>query len=244
MRVGHAEQRVARVLPGVDQRADVGVALGDHAVEGRQHALEGLQLLQACDVGGRRLARRGLGGGVTGALIGVLLRDRLGRRAVPASAHWSCVRARSWPARSPGPPAPAAAPDPLPGVSISASSCALLHRRADVGVPDLQIAVGARVDRRFVEGLHAAWQHQGVGARALARLRRGRPWRLPRSRRRCSERGARADAAHDAPDGEDERDADEDAARSAGRRRLVRRVAAGDDGWSDITCCSAACESW
>ena len=64
---------IARALAGIDQRADVGIALGHDAVEGRQHALEGFQLLQAGQVGGRGLARGGLGGRIAGALVGILL---------------------------------------------------------------------------------------------------------------------------------------------------------------------------
>src|SRR5439155_23937178 len=83
--VGDTEQRRPRALTGVDERSDVGVALGDDAVERSQHSLERFHVAQTCDVRGSRLYGGFLGRGVARTLFGILLRYRLGRQqALPA----------------------------------------------------------------------------------------------------------------------------------------------------------------
>ena len=49
--VGHHEHRGPRAAAGIDQRADVGVARGDHAVERHGDLLVARQRLQPLDIG-------------------------------------------------------------------------------------------------------------------------------------------------------------------------------------------------
>ena len=171
MRIGDPEQGTAGSFPGVDQRADVGVALGDDACERRHDALERFELPQTLQIGTRRLARRRLGGCIACAFIGVLLRDRL-RREQPLPAHVGGARQLVVGLRR------AEVGLRLVQLLIDLGSLdvgqelALFHAGPDVGVPDLQVAVGACVDRGLVEGLYIAGQHQLVGGGS--RLRFGR----------------------------------------------------------------------
>ena len=77
------EQLCARAaIARVNQVTDIGQPLGDHAVEGRDHLLEALQLLQPRDI-----RHRGLGAGfhrrqVLGVLVHHLLRHRIGRAQI------------------------------------------------------------------------------------------------------------------------------------------------------------------
>src|SRR4029077_18954685 len=127
--------------------AEVGVALGDHTVKRRYDALEGLQVPQARYVGRRRLLRGGFGGRITGTLIRILLGDRLGgEQPLPAlvgGARQLIVGLRS------GQIGLCLVQLLIHFRSIDLrEQLSLLYRRADVGIPALEVAAGARVDRR------------------------------------------------------------------------------------------------
>ena len=125
---------VPELSPGVDQRADVGIAQRDDAVKGREHALEGLEILQPRDVGAAPTSWLPASRPIAGSGVGVLLGDRVGcQQSLPAlvggtaSCELACAVARSaWAWRSCW---------STSGVSISASSWPFFTRRADVGVP-------------------------------------------------------------------------------------------------------------
>ena len=159
---GHVKQFFARGPAdgaGVDQRAGIDVALGQHAGERRINVLEGFQLFQAPNVGVGRV-EVGLGLLVsTGLLIGFLLRNRVGLAQadiavgidlgqvhlrhdllpVGAGLHQLLVHLR--------------------GVDVG-QQFALGDAAADVFVPAQQIAVGASVNRRLFVGLQRSRQHQ------------------------------------------------------------------------------------
>ncbi len=60
---------------GVDQRADIGVARRDHAIEGRVDLLVGLQIFEALDVGGGGIDDGLLRVHVADDVVGILPRD-------------------------------------------------------------------------------------------------------------------------------------------------------------------------
>ena len=68
----------ARCRAGVDEVADIGVARGDDAVEGSVDFLEGLELLEAADVGFGGVDGGLLGGCVAHGHVGLLLGDGVG----------------------------------------------------------------------------------------------------------------------------------------------------------------------
>src|SRR5205807_1695014 len=162
-----------------------------------------------------------LGGRIPGALIGVLLRDRLrGEQALPALVGGARqllvgigrreIRLRL-----------AQLLIHLRRVDLGEHP-SLLHRRADVGVPVLEVPAGARVDRRLVEGLDGARQHQSVRARTRFRLH-GRDGGHRGGCGLALERVAGADPAHDAPHGEHERGREPD-------ERVAAHACIGQDG--------------
>ncbi len=145
----HGEQRLAgAAIAGVDQVADIDIAPGDDAVKRRHHLIEALKLAQAPDVGIRSgKIRLGL---VVGALtlIQILLRHRvLFPQALPAIG--GALRQGG------------------AGVGLRArrhglrqflfdlrrgdlgQQFTLVDRTADVLAPTDDIAVAARIDRRF-----------------------------------------------------------------------------------------------
>ena len=77
--VGDHEHRRARAAAGIDQRADVGVARGDDAVERHGDLLVAGQRLEPLDIGLAGIDRGLLVGEVGGALVDFLRRDEVGR---------------------------------------------------------------------------------------------------------------------------------------------------------------------
>jgi hypothetical protein len=75
--IGDHEHRWPRTAAGIDQRADVGVARGDHAVEGCCDLLVGRQRLQPLDIGLAGIHRRLLVGEIGGALVDFLHRHEI-----------------------------------------------------------------------------------------------------------------------------------------------------------------------
>ena len=190
--------------PAVDQRADVGVALGDDALERRRDVLEAGEHLQPFDIG---LA--GVDGGllvfkVGGALVHVLLGDGVGDdQGLPAlERHLGQPGAR------------------LGAGEIGArlqqllvevrrldlgERLAALHRRADVDLPVLHIAADAGEDRRPQIGLEPPRQIE-AGDHRLGVQRRDRHRRDGLGLGPVPQLGAavvaRADAADDEKDDE------------------------------------------
>ena len=152
--------------------ADIDIARGDYAVEGRYDALERLELLQpvhirCCGVhlSGRRLQLRD-------GVVRVLLRDRVIADQILV-AIGSCLRQRCV---------------ALSRCQVRFCLCQLLiqlrrlddckqlalaHMRADVVVPGLHVAGRSRVDRGKGECLHVAWQHDLLCALLQHRLLHG-----------------------------------------------------------------------
>ena len=62
-------------VTGVDEVADVYVAACDNAAERRVNAFEGFEILQATDVGFRRILRGGFGSKVAVGVVDFLFRD-------------------------------------------------------------------------------------------------------------------------------------------------------------------------
>jgi len=157
--VGDVEQRSAFAATGIDERANVDVARGDHAAEGGVDALERLQFLQPRDIEARRFHRGKARVHGPGGLISVLLGDIAGlRQLVPARGGLLG--------------------DLVVGLGRGQIGARLLELVVDLGgldlgqelpgfdsctdvhQPALEIAVGARIDRRVDVGLDAAWQDQ------------------------------------------------------------------------------------
>ncbi len=162
--LGHHEQRApGAAVAGIDEVADIDVALGDHPVHRRDDPLEAFQLGEAAHVRvGRREVRHRL---VVGALAVVefLLRDRIalaqllraierGLRQSQRGLHLLALRhgLREFLVD-------------LGRVELG-EHLAGLHVRADIGVPAAHVAAGARVDRR----LHVAAQGAGQGQARIA----------------------------------------------------------------------------
>ena len=70
--------RGAAAATGIDQRSNIGVARGDHTVEGSVNRLERLQLFQPFHIGPRRLDGRSACFVVPVCIVNILLRDRFG----------------------------------------------------------------------------------------------------------------------------------------------------------------------
>ena len=106
VRIGQPEQFGARALTRVDQRADVGIASGDDAVERRHDPLERFQIAQARYVGGGGIGGRFFRRRIARFFIRILLRDRFGlQQLLPAGVgglRQRLVGARR--ARDPQPP--------------------------------------------------------------------------------------------------------------------------------------------
>jgi hypothetical protein len=139
----------------IDQRADIDVARGHRAVERRIDFLERLGFFEPRDVETRGIERGFLREHVADLFVGFLFRHRLalqhvgpairctfrqreiglgireiGARGAQLIVHFRCIDFRE--------------------------QLAVFHVRADIGVPLLQIAVGARVNRRIEKRLHVA----------------------------------------------------------------------------------------
>ena len=154
---------------GIDEVADVGVARSNDAVERRDDALVALQLFEAAHVG-PACVDSGLRSDVISAgLVGLLLRDGvLGQqRLPPVAGHAGKVRiglhALQFGAR-------------LVQLLVDfgrldlGQEIAFAHVRANVEVPLLQVAVGARVDGRIGKCLYIAGKREIVGLRSLHRM--------------------------------------------------------------------------
>ena len=152
-----------------DQRADVGVARGDHAGERRVDGLEALQLLEPLDVGVRGQHRGLLRFVAAVGVVEVLPRHRVGLDqilvALGGRPRQALVRLRG---RQVG--------ARLEQLLIDLGRVDLgehlpgLHLRSDVGVARLQVAGGPREDRGVGEGLDVAGQRDFLrrGRRATA----------------------------------------------------------------------------
>ena len=75
--VGHHEHRRARAAAGIDQRADVGVARGDHAVERHGDLLVAGERFEPLDIGLAGIDGGLLVGEVGGALVDFLRRNEV-----------------------------------------------------------------------------------------------------------------------------------------------------------------------
>ena len=176
--------------PGLDQGADIGIARGDDAVERRVDALEPLQILQAADIGRVRLDGGGLRAEIADLLVGFLLGHGLGlQQRLPARRR----RLREVEVRLRGVELGPRLAELLVDLRCLdlGQELALLDARADVDEPPLEIAAGARVDRRVREGARRPGQGQLVGGRALRRTRDGHDGNR-RLLRRADEGGAGA----------------------------------------------------
>ncbi len=139
-----------------------------HAVERGRDALERFQGHQAVEVGLGRVDRRAAGGEVAGLLVGFLARDGvLGDQAVPPLGRDRRQALVGLGGGEAGPGLHDLLVE-VGGVDLG-QDLAGLHRRADVGVPALEVAAGPGVDRGGVEGLDVAGQDQ-VGVAAARHL--------------------------------------------------------------------------
>ena len=177
MHVGDDEHRQPGARAGADQRADVGVALGDDAVERRGDRLVAGQRLQPLDVGLAGMDGGLLVGEVGGALVDVLLRDD-GRTQQGAAARQRDLRqfgaglgAGQIGARLQQLLVEVGRVDVgqrLPGLDLV----------ADVDLPVFHVAADPRIDRRAQIGLQPAGQiqarHAGGGVERDDRHRRNR----------------------------------------------------------------------
>ena len=146
-------------VPGRDQRADVGGAAGDHAVEWRGDPLERLQRLQSLQLGLGGLDQGGLGVEVAGLLVRLLTRDCvLGQQAGPARGGGLGELAVGHRGGQIGPGLGQLLVE-FGRVDVG-QHLARLHLGADVLVPGLEIAADPGVDLGVVEGLDVAGQHQ------------------------------------------------------------------------------------
>ena len=169
MDVRQAKQLRARRLTGVDEIAHIGVSSGDDAVEGGDHALEGLEIGESRDVLPGRIHGGLLGGGVGRAVVRILDGNRLRleqalptlvgderygqiglrgceirMRLLPLLVHFRCLDVRQ--------------------------QVAFVDLGADVGAPALQISAGSGVNRRFDVSLDDAREHQFVSGPAPLRF--------------------------------------------------------------------------
>ncbi|CAM2152784.1 hypothetical protein PT2222_290074 [Paraburkholderia tropica] len=167
-RVRDREEFGTAAAARVDQRAHVGLARGDHAVERRRQTLERFERFQTAHVRLIRFHGRLLGDQVRGLFIGFLLRDRIllehfgpalrrGGRELFVRDRVLQIGARLLQLLVEIGRVDHA--EQLPG----------LHVRADIGVPGVQITRDARVDRRVDVGRQMAGQHQHL--RSGARFR-------------------------------------------------------------------------
>ena len=161
--IDREERRLVRAADR-DERADIGRTAGHDAVERGGDALERFHGLQPLHIGaaGGDLGDIGLQGAVF--VIGILLRDRILRQqGVPALRRGGGemrigdrgfeigLRLRQLLVE-------------IRGLD-QRQHLSGLHRRADIGVPVLQIAADLGVDRRLVKGADVARQHEVAGRR-------------------------------------------------------------------------------
>ena len=154
---------------GIDQRADVRIPCRDHTGERRIDFLEGLQLLQPVNIG-RHGINRGLASTeIADRLIGLLLGNRvrlkqvlpprrgnlcqllvcLGILQVCACLFQLLINLR--------------------GVDVC-QQLPLLHMGPDIYIPMLEVSTGAGINRRVVERLRVARQHDLLRQTSRARL--------------------------------------------------------------------------
>ena len=168
--VGDAKQFRVRGLAGVDEVADVGIARGHDAVEGREHPFERLEFAQALYVLPRRLDHCGLGRRIARTVVRVLLGNRLRLEQILPAIIGDLGEREVRLGRSRGRRAPARARG-RPRESRFPRAVRPLCTRAPMSVYQaLHIAVGTRVDRRLDIGLDDARQHQLVAGIAQLRL--------------------------------------------------------------------------
>ena len=220
------KQLRAGALAGIDQGADVGIARRNHAIEGRQHVLEGFQFAQPRHVGRRRVSRGLLGRRIPGLLVGVLLGHRIGgEQSLPTdigALRQGFIGARGGQIRL-----------RLAQLLIDLRSLDLGEQlslddsRSDVRVPGLQIAAGACVDRRFDEGRDGSRQYQAVAQ--IAARGSHRDHRRHRGLRGLAAQGAPCQHPADfAPDAE--RDGDEEQQHAVAEHALLERRVLGARG--------------
>src|SRR5581483_6090277 len=203
------EERAAGAAARVDQIADVDVAPGDDAGERRHYALEALELAQPLDVGVRGGEVR-LGLRVAAfLLIELLLRHRVAlAQRLPALVR----AAREREARG----GLLARGDRLRELLVDlrrldlGEELALLHAAADVLVPLLQVAAGARRDRRLDVALQRARQHHGLRLGAGLGLRHAHVLLVALADLRLERLGIRDADVHRAPGEHAEADEDRD----------------------------------
>jgi hypothetical protein len=198
-------------------------ARGHHAVERRRHLGEGLELPQPRHVRLRGGHGRLLGGSVADLLVRLLRRHGIGlQQRLPALRRALRELAVGLAREQIGLGLVELVVD-VGRVELG-QELALLHRRADIGVPALHIAAGAGIDRRLEIRLHIAGQHHllGLGAfldrrddDARDRLGLGRGAQCPR----------RLPAGAKPPDDEHQHDRDGD------QHARPRRSSGGDPGF-------------
>ncbi len=224
------QARAARRAARGDERADVDVACGDHAVERRGDRLVRHEFGKMRDVRLRGREHRALRVHVRDLRVGVLLRDRLRfQHVLPALCgrfRIVVVRLRARFVRT-----------RLAQLRVEIGRRDLrerlpsLHVRAEIGAPVRDIAARARIDRRVRIRHHRAGQRQRlVGRRRAGHDDRHRQ-RLLRGDLRAL-RGACIDPRHDAEreqrGGErDGRERHGQLAAAAGRRRIGGGAARG-----------------
>ena len=146
----------------IDERADIRVTRGDHAVERSINLLEPLQFLQAADVGDVRINRSFHRMKVADILIGFLLGHRVGfpQRLPAVSGNFRLAQVG------------------LRGLKVRPSllqllvhlrrldlgeQLTLLHTGPDVSVPAFDITVRPRKDRRVGKSLRISRQNNFIG---------------------------------------------------------------------------------
>jgi hypothetical protein len=163
LRSGYSEQGLRARAAGGDELADLGGAAGDDAGEGRLDAGEADQRAQPADIGVSGVGDGLLSGEIAGLLVRFLLGDGiLLQQSGPARRGGRRQRLIGLGGLQIG----------LRGLDLllhlgrvdQSEQLAGLHRRADVGQPLADIAARSRVNRRAVERLHIAREHQRAAA--------------------------------------------------------------------------------
>ena len=167
--LGEQEQRAPGAAAGVNQVARINAAARDHAGKGRRNALEALELAQALDVGvGRREV--GLGLRFTAApLVELLLRHGIAFAQRLPAFHAAFGQRKALCRLLARRDALRQLLVHLRGVDLG-QQLALGDAAADVLVPALEIAAGARRNGRLHIALQRTGQHQALRGAARTRL--------------------------------------------------------------------------
>ena len=163
VRIGDAKQFRPGALPGIDQRTDVGIAGGNDAGERGNHPLERLQLAQPRHVGRGRLGGGGLRSRIAGLFVRVLLGYGLGCKQGLPSRIGALGKVLVCAGRRQIGLCLGQLLIDFRGLDLR-EQLSLDDRRADVRIPDLEVAIGSCVDRRLNECLYGARQHQFLAA--------------------------------------------------------------------------------